>query len=156
MIDQVLFYADKLKKYVSIRDLEKAEDCACSISKNIFEKCPNLGIDLDGTIDEAPEFFRMLSKVWPGRVYIITFRADRDKALERAKSFGVYFDDLVTVGSLDGKAEVIKSLDISVYVDDQDECLANIPDDVTVLKIRNGGNFENSKWLYSSITGREI
>jgi hypothetical protein len=37
-----------------------------------------------------------------------------------------------------------------------DECLINMPEDVTVFKIRNGGNFDNGKWLYSNITGRQL
>jgi len=34
----------------------------------------------------------------------------------------------------------------------------NIPENVTVLKIRNGGNFdfEEKKWLFSEQTGRMI
>ena len=33
---------------------------------------PSIALDLDGTIDEAPEFFRVLSECWPGKVYVIT------------------------------------------------------------------------------------
>ncbi len=43
-----------------------------------------------------------------------------------------------------------------MYIDDQDECLMDIPPEVTVFKIRNDGNFEESKWLYSSRTGSNI
>lgn len=34
----------------------------------------------------------------------------------------------------------------------------HIPEDITVLKIRNGGNFdaESRQWLYSAATGRQI
>jgi hypothetical protein len=36
--------------------------------------------------------------------------------------------------------------------------LMHIPKGVTVLKIRNGGNFdfESRKWLFSDVTGRVI
>ena len=43
-----------------------------------------------------------------------------------------------------------------MYIDDQDECLMDIPPAVTVFKIRNDGNFEESQWLYSSRTGSHI
>ena len=34
---------------------------------------PSLGIDIDGCIDEAPVFFRILSHRLPGNVYTISF-----------------------------------------------------------------------------------
>ena len=44
------------------------------------------------------------------------------------------------------------------YVDDQDEILQHIPEGVTVLKIRNGGNYdyEDRKWLHSEQTGKLV
>ena len=119
---------------------------------------PALGLDLDGTIDEAPEFFRTLSKVWPGEVFVITYRNDRAKAEQDVAKFGIQCDEVILVSSFDGKAEVIANRGISIYFDDQDEMLLNIPENVTVLKIRNGGNYdyEERKWLYSEETGRMI
>ena len=119
---------------------------------------PALGLDLDGTIDEAPEFFRTLSKVWPGEVFVITYRNDQAKAEADVAKFGIQCDEVILVSSFDGKAEVIANRGISIYFDDQDEMLLNIPENVTVLKIRNGGNYdyEERKWLYSEETGRMI
>jgi hypothetical protein len=41
---------------------------------------PSIGIDIDGCIDEAPIFFRILSHNWPGDVFIISFRKERASA----------------------------------------------------------------------------
>lgn len=119
---------------------------------------PAIGLDLDGTIDESPAFFRTLSKVWPGLVYVITYRNDQAKAEADVAQFGIQCDEVILVSSFQEKAEVIAEKGISVYVDDQDEILQHIPENVTVLKIRNGGNYsyEESKWLFSEETGRLI
>ena len=146
----------RLRRLISVRRMDEAEEAACKIVKYIFEDAPVLGLDLDGTIDEAPEFFRLLSRIWPGRVVIITCRLDESKARADADKFGVFYDELVTVRKLEEKAEAIEQTGVNVYVDDQDECLMDIPMDVTVLKIRNEGNFTNGKWLYSGRTGKQI
>ncbi|PQO27599.1 hypothetical protein C5Y96_18910 [Blastopirellula marina] len=119
---------------------------------------PSIGIDLDGTIDEAPTFFRLLSHRWPGRVFIITFRDDRTKAEQRLAEFGIRYDELVLVTSLEAKADVIHRLGILIYFDDQDEAIQHVPHQVNVFKIRNGGNFDFdvNRWLYSDRTGRQV
>ena len=110
-------------------------------------------LDLDGTITDYPEFFSIFSKMWPFKVYIVTYREDKVKAELDAKRYGIEYDDLICVNKLDGKAAEVKRLGAKAIFDDMDECLYNIPDDVLVLKVRNGGNFEDGKWLYSSDTG---
>ena len=119
---------------------------------------PSIGIDLDGTIDEAPIFFRLLSHRWPGNVFIITFRDDRMKAEERLAEFNIRYDDLVLVRSLDAKADVIRDRGILIYFEDQDEALQHVPHQVNVFKVRNGGNFDfdQRRWLYSDRTGRLV
>lgn len=117
-----------------------------------------IGIDLDGCIDEAPTFFQILSKVWPGEVFVITYRNDLEKAKRDAESFGIQCTEVVMVSSFEQKAEEIAKRNIFVYFDDQDEILMHVKDGVTVFKIRNGGNydFEDRKWLYSDQTGRTV
>lgn len=156
--DQVLGNCGKLRKFIAIDNRKLAEEAACGIIKNIFEKAPILGIDLDGVIDEAPQFFSMLSNIWPGLVYIVTCRDDQEKAENYARSHDINFDKLVMVNRLNDKATVIQQLGVNVYIDDQDECLLNIPDTVKVMKFRNGGNFDSNtrKWFYSSDTGEKI
>jgi uncharacterized HAD superfamily protein len=117
-----------------------------------------LGIDLDGTIDENPLFFAALTQCWSGKVFIITYREDAAKAIADLGKHGIRYDDVVLVNSFAEKAEVIARLSIDVYIDDQDEVLMHIPASVTVLKIRNGGNYDSAarKWLYSKKTGRHV
>ena len=117
-----------------------------------------IGIDLDGCIDEAPTFFQILSKVWPGEVYVITHRNDLEKAKRDVQRFGIESTEVVMVGSFEQKAEEIAKRNIFVYFDDQDEILMHVPENVNVFKIRNGGNygFEERKWLYSERTGRKV
>jgi hypothetical protein len=121
-------------------------------------QAPAIALDLDGTIDEAPEFFRLLSESWPGKVYVITYRSDQAKAERDVANFGIRCDEVILVSRFEEKADVVAERGISVYFDDQDEMLMHIPEGVTVLKIRNGGNydFEARKWLYSDVTGRMI
>ena len=63
--------------------------------------------------------------------------AERDVA-----KYGIRADEVILVSRFDQKADVIRERGISVYVDDQDEMLMHIPENVTVLKSRNGGNYE--------------
>lgn len=119
---------------------------------------PAIGIDLDGCIDEAPTFFKTLAECWPGAVYVITFRADLEKARRDVERFGIRYSELVLVGSFAQKADEIRARQIVVYFDDQDEILMHVPEWVTVFKIRNGGNydFDARKWLYSRQTGKSL
>jgi hypothetical protein len=117
---------------------------------------PALGLDLDGTITDSLAFFQILTAVWPGKVYIVTFREDVEATATYVESLGVRFDRVVCVNSFAEKTTVIADLSIKVFIDDMDEVITHIPADVTVLKMRNGGNFEAGKWLYDKTTGRQI
>ena len=143
---------------ITINKMDAAADAACGVVKNIFADAPILGLDIDGTIDESPLFYSILSRVWPGFVIIITVRSDEAKAKEYLKKFNIYYDNLILVKRLSDKAEIIKSTGVNIYVDDQDECLKNISSDVTVLKMRNPGNFNSviNKWMFSNDTGVNI
>ena len=122
------------------------------------DQAPAIALDLDGTIGENPQFFRLLCELWPGKVYVITYRDDQAKAERDVARFGIRCDEVILVSRFEEKAEVIVNRGISVYVDDQDEMLLDIPEGVTVLKIRNGGNFDFAakKWLFSERTGRML
>lgn len=135
--------------------MNDAEKSVCRSVKNIFDKAPTLGLDIDGTIDEAVDFFSILSNVWPGRVVVITYRRDRQKAVDYLKDLGVYYDDLVLSGSLD-KSEAVRENGVDVFIDDQDECLKSIDHNVAVMKFRNPGNSSNGKWFYSDSTGTKV
>lgn len=117
---------------------------------------PILGLDLDGCVDEAPVFFQTLSHFWTGKVIVITFRDDREKAKEVLARYNIRYDELILVNSFDAKADVIIASGVSVYFDDQPEMLKNVPDNVQVMLVRNGGNFDFSdrKWMLSNKTGK--
>jgi uncharacterized HAD superfamily protein len=118
---------------------------------------PTLGIDLDGTITESPIFFQLLTHKWPGRVVVVTYRDDLDKAKEDLDALFIRYDDVILADDFD-KSEIIAREEIEIYIDDQDEMTQNIPEGVTVLKMRNNGNFDYNakKWLYSEKTGVEV
>lgn len=117
---------------------------------------PSIGIDLDGTIDGCPLFFRLLSHIWKGNIYIITMRNDLEKTKNDLNKFDVKYTDIILVKSFEEKSEVIVELGILVYFDDQPEMLKNIPEDRNIFLVRNGGNFdfEDKKWMMSNDTGK--
>lgn len=117
-----------------------------------------LGIDLDGTITEAPEFFSAWTKSWPGRVVIITYRNDREKTIADLEHYEIRYDALVLVDRMDGKAAVIAEHGVTLYVDDQPEMLKNVPDQVSVMLFRNEGNFDfaDQRWMLSEQTGKLV
>ncbi|MDB4490079.1 hypothetical protein N9045_01045 [bacterium] len=156
--DQVLHHNKKVKSYLVTGKYSEAENAACKVVKNIFEAVPTLGIDIDGTIDENPHFFSVLSNTWPGRVVIITCRNDRSKAIKDLDNWGIYYDHLVLAKRLCDKPQLIKDNSVDIFIDDQDECLQDIPNSVTVMKIRNGGNYDtgSQKWFYSQYTGEKV
>lgn len=119
---------------------------------------PTLGLDLDGVITEAPEFFSLWTRSWPGRVIVITFRHDRDKAVQDLEKRNIRFDEVVLVNRFEAKAEVIAEKKVALYVDDQPEMLKTIPDSVRVMLFRNEGNFDfaDQRWMLSEKTGKLI
>jgi len=119
---------------------------------------PALGIDLDGTIDEAPFFFRTLAAVWPGKTIILTFRDDRAKTVADLARFGIRLDEVILVNSFEAKAQNTVEKGILVYFDDQPEILKHVRPPVNVFLIRNEGNFdfEDRKWMFSNRTGKLI
>lgn len=117
---------------------------------------PSLGLDLDGVLDECPIFFCTLCYLWPGKIFIITYRDDRDKAVADLKKLGIRYDELILVNSFEEKAEVIVKKGILTYFDDQPEILKHVPETVNVMLVRNGGNFDfdDQKWMFSHNTAK--
>lgn len=122
------------------------------------EDSPILGLDLDGCITEAPEFFSAWSHSWPGKVFVITFRRDKQKAISDLAERNIRYDEVILVDRFDGKAAVIAEKKVTLYVDDQPEMLKNVPNGVHVMLFRNPGNFDFvcSKWIMSNDTCRLI
>lgn len=99
-----------------------------------------LGLDLDGTIDECPSFFRHLSQTWLGPVYIVTFRLDQRHAEEYASKFGIRFDRLFLARSLEEKAKLIVENQIEYFFDDDTTFLKMIPKTTQVFAVRNAAD----------------
>jgi hypothetical protein len=95
-----------------------------------------LGLDLDGVITEKPEFFSTWTPSWLGEVVIITYRKDRQKAVQDLANRYIRDDELVLVDRFESKAEVIANLGAAFYIDDQPEMLKTIPASVNVMLFR--------------------
>jgi hypothetical protein len=112
-----------------------------------------VGLDIDGLLDERPEFFALISSALctGGHfVAVLTYRdPDRREHTEKQlAAWGVAFHELHFARSLSDKGRLCRELLLDVYFDDQDECVVGV-DEATVFKIRNGGNFDFAakKWL---------
>ena len=117
---------------------------------------PKLAIDLDGCVDEANDFFRTLTHLWPGPVLVITYRNDREKAIADLDRFSVRYTELFLASSFADKARIIEAEQGDVYIDDQPEMLKPVSARCSVLLFRNEGNFDfdNQQWLMSRETAR--
>jgi len=113
-----------------------------------------VGLDIDGLLDERPEFFVLLSAALRAGghfVAVLTYRdPDRRAQTERQlAAWGVIYDELHFARALADKGRLCRELNIDVYFDDQDECVVGVDESATVFKIRNGGNFDfgAKKWV---------
>ena len=113
-----------------------------------------VALDIDGTISEHPQFFAILSAALRAaghQVIVLTYRElSRSEATKgHLREWGIEFDELVIAPSLEAKGELCRTLGVDLFFDDQDECIAAVPENVLVCKVRNGGNFdfERQRWL---------
>ncbi len=113
-----------------------------------------IALDIDGTISEHPEFFAVLSSALRAAghyVLVLTYRdpANTDSTKAQLAGWCVEFDELVIAPSLEGKGELCAAHGVNLFFDDQDECIATVPESVVVCKVRNGGNFnfKRRKWI---------
>jgi hypothetical protein len=116
-----------------------------------------VALDIDGTISESPEFFAVLSAALRAAghfVLVLTYRdPDRVEATKaQLVTWGVEFDELVFAPTLEGKGQLCATHGVDLFFDDQDECIATVPESVLVCKVRNGGNFDfaGKRWLSTS------
>lgn len=116
-----------------------------------------IALDIDGTISEHPEFFAVLSSSFRAaghQILVLTYRDPERAASTEAQlvQWGVEYDELVFSQSLQGKGRICVSHGVDLFIDDQDECIADVPGHVLVLKVRNGGNFDfdRSRWISTS------
>ena len=89
---------------------------------------------------------------------MLTYRKNREKAVQDLARFHIKYDELILVDSFDAKAEVIEKEGILVYFDDQPEMLKNVSESTNVMLVRNGGNFDfdDKRWMLSEKTGKLV
>jgi hypothetical protein len=121
-----------------------------------------IGIDLDDCITYSPQFFRLFTTAMKGvaEIHIVTNReqtpASEANTKDELQTLGIQYDHLKITGE---KAKYILEKGITVYIDDCDEYYLELPESVTVFKIRESMNFdfdEHHKWVYSNKTGINI
>ena len=119
---------------------------------------PAIGIDVDGTIDQAPEFFSVLSNSWPGDVHIITMRSDMATLVNDLKAWNIRYSKIHLVNTFSDKGKVIDALKLVMFFDDMPEVLQAVDCKYNVCLIRNDGNFnaDTSKYIMSTNTAELI
>jgi hypothetical protein len=118
-------------------------------------------IDLDDCITYQPEFFSLFTNSMKGvaLIHIITNRErtpeSEQNTKEQLQNLGIHYDHLIITSE---KMKYILENGVSIYYDDTDEYFLDLPETVTVFKIRESWNFdfEKHKWVYSNKTGRNI
>jgi uncharacterized HAD superfamily protein len=121
-----------------------------------------IGIDLDDCITYSPQFFYLFTNAMKSvaEIHIITNReqspGSEANTKDELQTLGIHYNHLKITGQ---KAKYIMENDIRVFFDDTDENLLELPESVTVFKIRESLNFdfeEHHKWVYSNKTGINI
>ena len=109
-----------------------------------------IALDLDGTISEYPEFFRLFTEAMARagcKIYIVTDRPPDTEAqvAEQLRGYGITYD---VVKITREKAQYILKEGIEVLFDDTDDYFLDLPIDVAVFKIRQKYNFDftEKKW----------
>ncbi len=120
-----------------------------------------IGLDLDGLLDERPDFFAFLTAALRSAGHFVAVLTYRDPASVTAteaqlSGWGIVHDELHFARSLSDKGRLCRELALDVYFDDQDECLAGVGEGTTVFKIRYGGNFDfaERKWVSTAALTR--
>jgi len=121
----------------------------------------NIGIDLDDCITYKPKFFHLFTQAMKNcaQIHIITNRertsGSEQNTKDQLQELGIHYDYLKITGE---KSKYILDNNITIYFDDTDEYFLDLPETVTVFKIRESWNFDfdEHKWVYSNRTGRNI
>ena len=117
-----------------------------------------IGIDLDDCITYSPEFFVLLTHAFydKAEIHIITNHEQTPESEQGTRDqldqLNIKYHHLVLTGD---KTDYILKNGITIYFDDTDEYFLDLPESVTVFKIREPWNFdfETHKWKYNSSTG---
>src|SRR5258707_15789861 len=96
-----------------------------SVARKGWSTAMRIGLDLDGLLDERPDFFSFLTAALRAGghfVAVLTYRDPESRARTEAQlaGWGITFDELHFARSLSDKGRLCRELDIDVYFDDQD------------------------------------
>jgi len=110
-----------------------------------------IGVDLDGTISEYPEFFKLFTQAMSQagcKIYVITDRppGTEDIVTEQLQGYGITYDVMKITGE---KSDYILKEGIGVLFDDVDQYFVDLPAEVAVFKIRQKYNFDfaEKRWI---------
>ena len=111
----------------------------------------NIGIDIDGTISSAPEFFSCLTRAFRQaghRVYIITYREPMTVQATRNELalWGVEYDEIHLCGNMEEigqwKAKIAAMLDLDVMFDDMPQSLCCLAPKVKRFWLCDPGKYD--------------
>ena len=110
-----------------------------------------IAVDLDGTISEYPEFFKLFTKAMSQagcEIYVITDKPPGSEPLvaEQLQGYGITYDVIKITSQ---KSQYILKEGITVMFDDIDRYFLDLPAEVAVFKIRQKYNFDfvEKKWI---------
>lgn len=110
-----------------------------------------IAVDLDGTISEFPQYFKLFTKAMSQagcRIYVITDKppGTEDMVAEQLKDYGITYDVIKITRQ---KSQYILNEGITVMFDDIDRYFLDLPPEVAVFKVRQKYNFDfaQKKWL---------
>ena len=117
-----------------------------------------IGIDLDDCITYSLDFFVLLTHALydKAEIHIITNHEQTPESeqgtRQQLQDLNIKYHHLVLTGD---KADYIMDKGITIYFDDTDEYFLDLPESVTVFKIREPWNFDFDQhmWKYNSSTG---
>ena len=78
-----------------------------------------LGLDFVGTISAATEFSRILSRVWPGLLVIISRYESLAELKRDHEEYQIRYDKAVAVTHSKSKADIIRRENVAFYFDDR-------------------------------------
>ena len=116
-----------------------------------MERKIKIAVDLDGTISEYPEFFKLFTKAMSQagcEIYVITDKLPGSEPLvaEQLQGYGITYDVIKITSQ---KSRYILKEGITVMFDDIDRYFLDLPPEVAVFKIRQKYNFDfaEKRWI---------
>ena len=125
-----------------------------------MDKKLNISFDLDGTLNGTDSsFFKIMTHLLHPEVniYILTSRepGTESKIADELEKLNIFYHKIIIT---DKKEDFIKSNDITVVFENEDEICQNLGKETLVLKIREEGNYEykTGRWIGSKKTVKMI